>query len=103
VQLASPPFHRDSPYGPESPRLTTSDGKTPGEVTVTLRDRESDTVVARSRLSGAVLNLYPAVGRYRMTVEVPGYQIVRRDVSLGAGDDVELPIRLETTWAPLSI
>jgi hypothetical protein len=83
--------------------LTTSDGQPVTRALLTLRDPESDAIVARSSLSGASFDLYPAPGRYVLVVEVPGYSITRREVDLHAGHPRRLDIRLDADAIPLPI
>lgn len=83
--------------------LTTSDGKPVRQATVSLADPRSKEVVARSKLSGNRLYLYPAAGRYLLSVEVEGYGIVQREVSLQAGRPTEVRVALKSTWTPLPL
>jgi Carboxypeptidase regulatory-like domain len=83
--------------------LTTADGQPVSRAMLTLRDPESDAIVARSNLSGAAFDLYPAPGRYSLVVEVPGYAITRREIDLRAGRPVRLDIRLEADAIPLPL
>jgi hypothetical protein len=83
--------------------LTTEDGRPVSRALLTLRDPESDAIVARSNLSGASFDLYPAPGRYALVVEVPGYAITRREIDLRAGRPLQLDIRLEADAIPLPL
>jgi len=83
--------------------LTTGDGRPVSRAILTLRDPESDAIVARSNLSGASFDLFPAPGRYALVVEVPGYAITRREIDLRAGRPLQLDIRLEADAIPLPL
>jgi hypothetical protein len=83
--------------------LTADDGQPVSRALLTLRDPESDVIVARSSLGGASFDLYPAPGRYALVVEVPGYAITRRAVDLRAGHPLQLDIRLAADAIPLPL
>ena len=83
--------------------LTTDDRKPLTEASITLAEPQGGGVVARSKMSGNRLDLYPAPGRYTLSVEAQGYEIARREITLEAGHPVQLEIPLRATWTPLSI
>lgn len=83
--------------------LTTEDGQPISRAILTLRDAESDAIVARSNLAGSSFDLYPAPGRYALTVAVPGYAITRREIDLRPGHPLRLDIPLAADATPLQI
>ena len=97
------PVGRPSSPVPVKITLTTDDGKPVSEVLVTLRDPQGHGIIARSKLSGNPVDLYPAPGRYVLRVEVRGYRIAEREISLQPGLPLQVDLRLEATWTPLAI
>ncbi|RMD71295.1 MAG: carboxypeptidase regulatory-like domain-containing protein [Gammaproteobacteria bacterium] len=101
VPATEPPPLETSPSSERiSIMLKPEDGKSIASATVTVWDPKSQKVVGRSRFKGETYAFYLKEGRYRIEVEVPGYDIAVRDIEVKAGRPLSLDITLKPTWVP---
>jgi hypothetical protein len=85
-------------------QIRDSDGKPITGATVTLRSADERTILARTRLAGDSFRFYQAGGRYRLSVEMPGFQRDVRDLNLQEGSPAQLiSVTLQRSSIPLFI
>ncbi len=84
--------------------LKTSDGGQVQDAKVTLLDQSGKRVIGESIYKSGNIVFYQDGGVYRLRVEVPGYAITEREISLVEGSEpVGIILDLEKSIAPLFI
>jgi HSP20 family molecular chaperone IbpA len=85
-------------------KICDSDGRPITGATVTLRSSDEREILARTRLSDASFRFYQAGGRYRLSVEMPGFQRDVRELNLQEESPTQLiSVTLQRSSTPLFI
>jgi hypothetical protein len=81
--------------------LTTHGEERINEAVITLRDSQSNRLIAQSKYTGDRFAFYQNAGKYLMVIDVPGFKSQTRQITLEEGQTEEIHVELEPTWQPL--
>jgi hypothetical protein len=82
--------------------LTTTDGRKPAEVILTVRDT-GGRVLGRSSFAASPIVFPQDAGKYQIVIEAPGYEVHSEEVSVPPGGTAQVTAELKATWMPLPL
>jgi len=94
---------RENGLGRVQVNLNPKDGKKISETILTVRELSNGHIVARSKFGSTPIIFSQRTGRYLLVIEVQGYQVQTREISVAAGQAEHISVDLQPTWRPLPV